>query len=319
LYAVNPSGKLLFYRQLKTACLDFRPHNIKGQTFYSYLAATEGVLLGVALVGTRVILNSDFEEIDRIPGSLDSHEFLMFGKENYLAIQNELKRLPNGFLYIDKRVREFEKNKITFDWGISDLFEQFKSTFTAVAYASKFNGQLVWEVVHLNSVQKLKNGDFILGLGDSGTAYVNHKTKKVDWILGGTFDEFGLSFEQLPHFQHTAWFDVSRNSLLLFSNTNIGSPHGLSSSRVIEYQIDPKKKKLKAMKVIRSGKESVSAMGSVQKVGDVYSLTFGFKLGGSKDFYAEMKEGKDVFGFHFTDGKLWYLYRVYRGPMGEPQ
>jgi hypothetical protein len=313
LFVVRPNGELRFYRQTKPICIDFRPHLIEGRTLYSYGAASEGVIDGVAMMGSRQILDERFHEVDRIDGNFDHHEFHYYGKGHYLGIQILQKRLPNGLSYLDKRIREYENGKIIFDWGISDFFDQVKSSMTAVAYASSLNGQVVWELVHLNAIQLLKNGDFILSLGDSGVIYLNRKTKKVDWILGGPYDEFGLTFQQYPQFQHTTWFDVETNRLLLFSNRNIGSPHGVSFSRLLEYELDTKGKKLIKLNVLRDKKESIMAMGAVQRVGSVYSLTFGRKTIGSDDYYSEMKDDKDIFGFRFGEEKQWFLYRVYRG------
>lgn len=308
LFVMTPEGQLTFYRHLDLVCNDFRPHRFSDGTLaYSYQEVTLGAEF-IGVFGPRVVLDKDFNFIRRIPLDDDGHEFILLGPDHWIGIELELDRLGSGMPYLNKRVRERKAGKIIFDWGVSDFTRELKTEAVSNAQISTYKKEVVAELLHLNSVQKVGEEGYLIGLGFNGVAFVDRDTRKISWILGGLNDQFSLKIHEHPYFLHTPWFDEKTGELILFSNWTYGLR---KFSRVLSYKLDPKEKKLIQFRELRNKKELSYIMGSVQLTGDLISVGLGTKEISRCDF-VEMKGNEETWKFHL--GKKWVVYRFYRKP-----
>lgn len=313
LVVLDHRGVLLFHRFLPLLCMDFRPHEVEGKTFYSY----QEVRLGIedtGTIGPRVILDDQFRQIERLDYEFDGHEFLLLGKNHWVAFEMAIARLHNGRPYLDRRIRERQDGRIVFDWGNSDFLRQGETEATLFTTLHLYKGEQLLNILHLNSIQRFSNGDMLVGLGPNGVAYVDRSSKRYRWVLGGLLDDFKLPPDQHPIFQHTALFDRQNKTLLLYSNfprpTKI--PH---SSRVLRYTLNENEKSVLKFEVLRGGKELSMVMGAVQQTDQVFSVSVGLKLFGQNDF-VEFKGKEETLTIQFL-GEGNTVYRFYRGPFGE--
>lgn len=313
LVVLSAQGEVLFHRRLEVMCMDFRPHQVQGKTYYSY----QEVLNSISDVGTfgpRVLLDENFHPIERFDYNFDGHEFLLLGRHHWVAIEIAIGRLKNGRAFLDRRVRERDQGRIVFDWGNANFLTDSGTEATLLSSLHLYQGELLLDLIHLNSLQRLATGDLIVGLGTNGVAYVNRAKQRHEWVLGGAVDEFSLTPQQQPVFQHNAHFDSTTNELHLYSNF-AGPTNKSYSSRVLRYRLNPLQRKVLSFTVLREKQELSVVMGSLQVHGEVLSIGVGTKVYGKHDF-VEQVTGKEVLTFQFSSPDV-VVYRIYRGPFGE--
>ncbi len=310
LVILSPKNELVFYRQLKELCTDFRPHLAQGKTWYSYSLTNEGIA-NVGSSGPRVLLDEKFNVIKVIDLPLDAHEFLFFGPDHWIGIEMGLERLKNGQLYLNKIIRERKNGEIVFEWSVKDYLAKMQSELTGSIVLTSFHGEKVAEILHLNSIQILNKEHLLVGFAYNGVALLERKSGKVIWHFGGIYDDFSIPMNIQPLFEHSATL-TPEGKLCLFSNLT-PSAKGLTS-QVLCYLIDSEKRKVKSFEVLRDKGETSSMMGGVQFVGNVASIFFGLRKNADYDFI-ETSDGKDNWKLNL--GKDWIVYRFYREPFGE--
>lgn len=310
LFSLSGKGEVKFYKRLPVLCGDFRPHQLRDKTYYSYYELREGIE-NVGGSGPRVILDDQFQYIKTIDLELDGHEFLLLNLNHWIGIEIELGRLTNGKTYLNKLIRERKDGKILFEWSVNDYFTQMKSELTASTVLTGFRNEVVAEVLHLNSLQMLKKRRLLVGLAYNGVALLDMDSRKIQWHFAGVHDDFKIPIEQNPLFEHSAVLSDS-NELCLFSNLTV-TTKGLVS-KVLCYALNLEKKFIESFRVLRDKNEQTSMMGGMQIIQGRPNIFFGLKKSAPYDF-VEMHEGKDVWKLSFGDD--WIVYRFYRAPQGE--
>ncbi len=309
LFVISPKGATEFYRKLNKVCFDFRPHKIDGKTYYSYVEVKEFIRYA-GYIGPRVILDDKFNEVKRIAEENEMHEFHYLASDHWLGFEIELGRLINGKSYMNKRLRERKKGEIIFDWGTSDIIAQFGSEAATYMFQTTFRNETVAELFHLNAIQILKNG-FLVGLGHDGIGFLDRKTKKLKWVLGGIHDSFNLGLELSPLFNHTPHLNEETGVLHVFSNRSIQRINQ-SYSRVIRYELDLSSLKLKSFKVLRSDQEIVNLLGSLQVSEGIMNIGFGSKEKADWDFIEADDNGVESWKIKLDEELK--VYRFYREP-----
>lgn len=311
LLILNGRGEVQFHRRLPIHCTDFKPHAVDGKTLYSYQEVVYGVP-DLGFFGKRVILDEQLRPIRQLDRDVAHHEFLYLAENHWVEIAVRLGRLPSGMSYFDKRVRELKDGVVVFDWGVADFLQQFSTQAAAQITLCDYRNEVVAEVLHLNSLQLVGTDGILIGLGSNGVAYVNRKRRQVEWVLGGINDQFGLTYDQHPHFHHTPQFDPATGTLVLLSNLSFRSIGKRHQTRVLRYQLDVPNKKLRKFEVLREQGELASMLGSVQASGETLSIGFGTRKRGKYDFL-EMHKGVETAWLKFTNERLM-TYRIYRRP-----
>ncbi len=309
LFVLSPHGKLQYYQRRPRYCSDFRPHVIDGKTYYSFVDVIEFVNY-IGFIGNRVILDAAFREVKRIQIPLDSHEFLLFGLDHWIAYEFELGRLKNGQLYVDKRLRERKNGKLVFDWGVSDYLRQYGTEASLNMVLTKYQGENVLELHHLNSIQ-IVGDKLFLGLGHEGVALLDRNSKKLEWVLGGINDSFRLPVQQMPMFNHSATFDERSKTVTLFSNRTWGTL-GLPRARILRYHVDLDKKELRKFEILRDKNETAYFLGSLEIFSDILNIGFGTKDVAHQDFLEVDGARNETLSIAME--KDWSVYRFYRGP-----
>jgi hypothetical protein len=311
---IGSNGDLDFYRRLPKFCPDFRPHVVNGKTFYSMALSTPSKDVLESWIGSRTIVDQNFQVVRELPGPLDMHEFVLIGENHYLSIEVPLERTRSGLLYANRTVREYRDGKAVFEWGVSDYIKQIGSGQAAGGFFFNIDGEAVADICHLNTAQSINENEVLVGLGECGITLIDKKTKKMKWLLGGFDDQFQLSYQQQPTLTHMADFNPRTGKLLVFSNRTAGNPISYTPSRVLEYTLDTENKRVKEFKVIRSADEISPLMSSVQVDGDIYSIGYGSNVLTGPSF-VEYQNGKVQFSLSFRQ-RLAAFYRVYRTPYG---
>mgnify|MGYP003390232285 CR=1 FL=1 len=306
LFVLSPRGEIIFYRRIPHACNDFRPHSLNGRTFYSYQLVNEGIQ-NVGYLGPRIILDDNFTPYKTVAAQNEGHEFILVDDDHWIGIEFELSRLKSGLVYIDKKIVERKNGSVIFSWGTSDYLKQHNTELLPNVSLTSYHNEIVLQLLHLNSVQSFRDG-LLISLGTNGVVYIDRKSRKILWELGGIRDEFKLSLDQHPNFLHTPSWDPKTKTLTLFSNLSHGVP-GTTFSRVLSYRLDLDAKSIAEFTVLRDKKELSLIMGSVEVHEKTLSIGFGTKDIGKYDFI-EMHGSAETWKLSF--GRKFSAYRFYR-------
>ncbi len=302
LLVLDHNGNVLFTRKLQGIAADFKRHKISNETFYSYLDVEQS-FERVTMVGQRILLNSNFEIIKKLPEKQDLHEFLLQDLNSYIYFTYGLSRSVVGTYYIDQKIEQVRDGKKVFSFGIDDLILQ--KYYASNVLKMMFQDQLAIHQYHLNSLQVVDDNRWLVSLGFDSVFMLNPKTKKIEWVFGGVNDQFGITNEMAMNLHHTPFFDSQDDTLTVFDN-------GFTTrrSRVLSFHLDFKNKKIKKFVPLHDQGFFTLMMGGVEKKSDIYSISFGSKDIGSYDFI-EQKEATKTMGLSFTSPG-YGIYRIYR-------
>lgn len=303
LFVLDPKGNISFYKSLPFLAMDFKPHLVRNKKYYSYLQI-EQIMPGVTVLGKRVILDENFNTIKTIPGPLDIHDFILIDLDWYIVLRYELDQNGAGIYFINQKIEEFKNGQKIFQWDLNDLAKN--NYFVVNTLRNFFNKKLAIHQFHLNSVQLLPENKMLISLGYESAIAIDRKTKKIEWAIGGYNDQFGVTAEMGTALHHTPVFDNEKQTLTAFDNAVLNK-----KSRVIEFSLDLKNKKIKKFDIIHDEGQFSAIMGSVEKHGDIYSIGFGSRDIGKYDFIEQTKNKRNM-SISFSQ-KASATYRIYRG------
>ena len=308
LFILSPEGKLNFYRRLAEQCTDFRPHLVSGKTYYSYAVIRES-FGQVADVGTRIILNENFDEVKRIE-DLDVSDFELLGLEDWIGMNLSLEKSPAGHLFLNQSLKEIRDSKVVFQWSLLDYIRQFNTEMFPGSEILFYKGQRALKLLRLNSFQRIGTKGYLLNLADSGIGYFDLQSGKVDWMLGGFQDQFHVHDALISHAQNTVFFDPEKSELLLFSNRNTGD-YQFPESRVLKYRIDIPQRLISGFTELSLKKFVSATMGSVQESKNgSFTIGFGSRDLGGIDMIEYLKEETKM-SFSILSPE-WRTRRIYR-------
>lgn len=310
LVIMSSDGELDFYRQLNANCTDFRPHLIRGKVYYSYAIKNEDFSTATA-VGPRIILDENFEEINRIE-NLEVSNFNLLSEDHWLGFYLSFEKTPRGTVFLNRSLVEKQNDKIIFRWSLLDYIRQFKTEIFPSAEIFFQGTRRAVDLVHFDSFQQIEDQGFLLNLGDSGVSYLDRVSGKIKWVLGGFQDEFSVHDDLISHTQHMPFWDPTKSEVLMFSNRRTDSYH-FPESRALRYQLNIPDRKITDLKVLAVKNFISIDMGSVQesKNGSI-TVGFGSRENGDSD-------AAEIFGDQYkmeisVQGSDWRAYRVYRHP-----
>jgi hypothetical protein len=275
----NPEGVM-------TGFWDFKKHVIDGKTYYSYhdqILSYDGYGLEGFAPGERVIMDEDFNEINRITFEesdvvkkghpLDGHDFLMIDKDHYILsgyIKDTITNhpdYPNGSSVVYSYLQEVKDGQVVWDFRSVDYPELYDLVVTdGVETANDFanNATDVPDIVHFNSMRLDDDGNLICSFRHLSSIICLDRTKDTDqikWILSGRGDMFGLSEDEKTSCQHYA--TVDGQYITAFDNGNLNE-----KTRIRSYMIDPDAGVVKAVKTYDVAGRYSSACGDVQHLYD---------------------------------------------------
>lgn len=304
---ISSTGEIQYFRKFPYYIEDFKPHLIGNKTYYSFLKIKH-INVGLNEEGERVIFDDKMHEIKTLPYLMDMHSFTMFNLKHFIFTEYKKSQTFGGNCFIDKVVKEIDNDKLVFSISSSELIRHIFLHLGPNQF--KMGQESCSEILHFNQLQALSNNRILIGLGGDGVMVINKKNKKPEWIFSGIEDQFFLPKEINPGLTHTPTFDEERSILLLFDNT--GYQGSSNHSRILEYQLDIKNKKIKQFKIIPAAKFLSKTMGSVEKEDDIYSIGTGEKNMSAPDFI-EVFNNSPTFELRFTGNRTnLHSYRAYR-------
>ena len=303
---MNGNGDIVFYGY-RLATYDFKPHLINGKLYYTVIcsdaAFTQDNVKAYALV-----LNDKYAIVDKVnflDGTLgmpenqplDIHEFRMIDVGHYIIesyVQKRVTNIPStvenyspfGSRVIAAVVQEIKDGKLIFQWDSTEheelyaLSEQNNDYTNSVRYYEDY--------AHINSVEiDPTDNNLILSLRNMSTVLkIDRTTGEIIWILGGSGDQFGLTDDQKFSAQHYARISP-RGTITVFDNGMVmpaGEPNPFVdkyNTRVVEYKLDEKNKKLVEFREYSVPGTSSPIMGSAELI-DPQTDTFLIGWGGRR-------------------------------------
>ncbi len=319
LLSLSPEGEIDFYRESSFPTVDFRPVKVGGKRFYSF-GQIRQVNEAVNSEGMHWVLDQDFELFDVQSRISDNHEFLFLGPKHFVFTHYEDSAKEGEPCVLRQSVIESKNGRDVYVLDSDELVKLGilpaygvppvrKSIRTKIRY----HGRECLQNDHLNAVEIVDRNRWLVSFGESTVFMWLKKERRAEWVFGGVGDQFKLTAEQKTALHHTPhWFEKEKR-LILFDN-------GLENkrSRVVEYFLDFKSGKVRAMKQHDLGGAFSTSAGSVEVDGDVLSVGFGNRENSKNDF-VELSSGTQTMAIRVCSNcdKLW-IYRFYRGDVREP-
>ena len=152
---------------------------------------------GATESGEDVVVNQHYQPVARLKGVdgwvLTLHEFTISGEDVWVTANKNVPRdlskyggAYNGAL-IDSAVQEYnlKTGKLLRNW---DALEHIP---LSQSQASLPTNGFPWDAYHVNSIQLVGDGTFLVSMRDTWAAYlVNIETGRIEWTLGGRGSSF---------------------------------------------------------------------------------------------------------------------------------
>ena len=164
---------------------------------------------GATESGQDIVVNQHYETIAKLRGKdgwkLTLHEFVIRGDDAWVTANKDIPYdlSPYGGAYNgsidDSAVQEYnlKTGKLLFSWNAIDHIPPGDS------YATLPTNGFPWDAYHVNSIDVLGNGTFLVSMRDMWAAYlVNVKSKKIIWTLGGRHSSFKIARNAEFQWQH---------------------------------------------------------------------------------------------------------------------
>jgi len=255
------SGPLILDNQLQPVWFHPVPENVVSsnlelQTYEGKPALSwwQGFVTntGAIVTGKDVVVNQHYQTVATLHAKdgwvVTLHEILIRGDDAWVTVNKNIPRnlaslggAYNGAL-IDSAVQEYnlKTGKLLYNWDALDHIP------LADSYATIPTNGFPWDAYHVNSIDLLGNGTFLVSMRDTWAAYlVDIKTGDIIWTLGGRHSSFKFGPGADFQWQHDVEL-ASGSRVTLFDDhccqlTGGGtyvSPTGASRSLVLK--LDPR-------------------------------------------------------------------------------
>jgi hypothetical protein len=299
--------------------MDFRAQTYRGKPVLTWW---EGRLITGDGDGVGKIYDDRYRPVKTVRAgngyTFDSHEFVITPQNTALVLgyARSVRDLrpwggPNGAHIVDGVVQEIDiaTGAVLFEW------HAFGNVSPAESYIARpKKAGFEWEYFHVNSIQLLPDGNFIISARNTSGVYkINRATGKIMWRLGGKKSDFKLGPGVRFDWQHDAQLQPDGKTLRIFDNAS--SPPTRKASRAITVELDEDKMTAKLVDA-RTHPEKLLAASQ----GNLQTLPNGniFVGWGSRPFFSEYSaDGKLIFDGELARGND--NYRAYRMPwVGRP-
>jgi hypothetical protein len=233
---VDRAGRVVWYRPTGGGAFSFERAGRARLLLHQYQSfAFEEVSLDGSVVRTWTDPNSvngaDGHDFARLPDG----DVLLFGAEmHHVDSRSFFAGGVDGATRWDDTLSEIAPSgEVLYRWSTWEHCSEDELTPDPVHPTNPRD----YEVAHLNSVDALLDGSFVLSFRESSTvARVDRKSGRFTWRLGGKHGEFRFVGDRRGGFsrQHDARL-LGPGRVLLFDNGTLGDP---PESRAAEYQLD---------------------------------------------------------------------------------
>jgi EmrB/QacA subfamily drug resistance transporter len=175
------------------------------------LSYWQGVITntGATEAGEDVVVNQRYRTVATLRGKdgwkLTLHEFLIRGDDAWVTANKDLPYnlsqyggAYNGAIE-DSAVQEYDlkSGRLLFSW------DALKHIPPGESYATLPTNGFPWDAYHVNSIDVLGNGTFLVSMRDTWAAYlVNSRTGQIIWTLGGRHSSFKVAKAAAFEWQH---------------------------------------------------------------------------------------------------------------------
>jgi EmrB/QacA subfamily drug resistance transporter len=215
---VGQSGPLILDRNLQPVWFQPVPEkviaaNLSLQTYEGKpaLAWWQGRVTntGATETGEDVVVNQHYQKVAALKATggwvLTLHEFLISGEDAWVTANKNIPRnlsryggAYNGAL-IDSAVQEYnlKTGRLIRNWDALDHIP------LSQAQASLPTNAFPWDAYHINSIELVGNGSFLVSMRDTWAAYlVNIATGRIEWTLGGRSSSYKFGPGAAFQWQH---------------------------------------------------------------------------------------------------------------------
>jgi hypothetical protein len=304
--------------------MDFREQTYRGKPVLTWW---EGKLIAGDGDGVGRIYDTSYKPVKTVHAgnglTFDSHEFALTPNNTALVVGYRRERRdlrpfggPNGAYVVDGVVQEIDiaTGAVLFEWHSFGNVSPKESYIKAPRKAG-----YEWEYFHVNSVQLLPDGNFLISARNTSGVYkISRATGKIIWRLGGKKSDFKLGAGVRFDWQHDAQLQPDGKTLRLFDNAS--SPPTRKASRALTITLDENKKTAKLDRALtHPGNVLAASQGNVQTLANGNT----FVGWGSRPFFSEFDaKGKLIFDGELARGND--NYRAYRfqwkgDPPGAPK
>ncbi|HZU61371.1 MAG TPA: arylsulfotransferase family protein [Solirubrobacteraceae bacterium] len=289
---LNSRGKLVWFRPVTRRT----PYNLQVQRYGGHPVLTwwEGQFLGR---GMDVIVNQSYRRVGVVRGAEhyfpDLHEFQITPAgtalvDSYSVVQANLSSLggPSNGRVTDCIIQELDirTGKLLWEW------HALGHVPLADSYAGGANGSAPYDFFHLNAIQQLPGGDFLISSRNTWSVYkIDGKTGRIVWRLGGKHSDFrmgpGTNFE----WQHDA--RLNGDQLTLFDDGAWPQEESQSSAKVL--RIDQSKRTAVLLRRYTHSPPLLAFKGGSMQILPNGNVFVGW--GGAPDFSEYTPAGRQVF------------------------
>lgn len=268
IFKLNNQGDLIFYKtitktdsngnEVNTNGLDFRKqYTSSGEVRYTYMpyledAFADGDCAGIN-PGCVVVMDENYNVIDEIYYTdengdailIDPHGFIWIDEGHYIltAYKQEIVEVPEELGATDNRadlavlyIEEIKDDEVLWEFSSAD-YSQFLSESNSVTWSA--STERCYDYVHFNSMSIDADGNLLVSCRHlDAILKISRTDGTLMWQLGGDYDDFGLTDEQLFSYQHSIIL-TDDGSYMLFDNANTAVSAGDAAySSVIRLTVD---------------------------------------------------------------------------------
>ena len=324
LLIMDMDGKIYMQKQTPGSVSDFRQWKLDGRIYYSYtINDTDAYHIKriAVMAGHAVILDSAFNEIRQIhlmPNNditidknqaLDLHDLILLSPDHYIAIAAYEKKASNipltiktslGVKIVADIIQEVDHGKVIWQWDAS----RYPKFYGISTEKNNFmDTGMTQDYMHINSmILDPRDSNLICSFRSTDQIIkISRNTGNILWRLGGRNSDFPLTDSQTFQRQHHATLTDDNQTLLILDN---GDSSKRKTTRVLEFSLDEKKKKIIRCKSFTIPAKYNQFMGSVMKINDHY-----FIGGGTGKYILEIDPKTGTIGFDLRSNQL--SYRAY--------
>lgn len=315
----GPTGALIYFGGLHHAAA----FNVEVQTYegQSVLTYWQGYVSSEVGIGSDVVLNHSYQTVATVNAAngyhADLHEFQITPQGDalitaYAPVKADLRSVggPRNGTLLDSIVQEINiaTGQLLWEW------HAYGHVQIAASLAGKPSSG-AYDFFHINSVQQLANGNFVVSARNTSAVYeIDRATGRILWVLGGKHSSFRLGAGTRFWWQHDAELQPG-NVLTVFDD---GAGMGVTSerqSRGLEIKLNLKRHKATLVRAYTNLPSVLAtSQGSVQGLPDGDTVV-GF---GEAQYVSEFdRRGRQRFSARFYAPIT--SYRDYRFPWyGQP-
>ena len=311
------TGRLVWFHPLPTGqdAADLKVQSYRGERNLTWWQG-KTIMLGYGL-GEDVIANTSYKTVAVVKAGnglpTDEHEFTVLPNgaaliTAYSPVQANLSSAggPSSGVAVDCAVQEIDIHTglVMWEWhslGHVDVSQSYSKPPAAP------NGY--YDYFHVNSVQQLKEGNFLISARNTWGAYeLNAHTGQITWQLGGKRSTFKLGPGVQFAYQHHVRM-LPNGQISVFDDEGAPTIHAPTRGEFIKLDTKAKSATLAGQLVRGSGPLITGSQGDVQALPDGNWM---LGWGGLPNLTEFNSRGQIVYDAQFPKGEM--SYRVYREP-----